>query len=220
MKTTKKTMKKPIKKTKRIPRGPSPMDQAEMANAAMEIATDFVERRIYLMGEINTGSAYRFLVALHIMDETKGPITIILSSGGGSDSDGYAIYDAIRMAANEVTVVGMGATMSMAAIIMQAAAHRLITPECRFMVHNGSIGVSGDLSSELCIAMGKEVENSVNSYHRVLAARSKLPLEQVREICRKETYLTARETVRNNFADAVLLPNGEIMTAKDLEATP
>lgn len=171
---------------------------------AMVQGADFDNRVIYLIGTITEEQAYRFIVNLTSMERVTGGISVLLSSSGGDEAAGFAIYDAIALCNRKVTVHGLARVQSIAAVILQAGTKRLLSPECRFMVHHGSVGIDGDIDMNTLISIGKEAERVNETYQRLLATRSCQPIQLVRELCQKETYLTAREAVRLGFADELM----------------
>jgi len=172
----------------------------------MSLGVDVPGRRIFLFGEINSEMSYRIVSAFQVLDSTKGPINISLNSPGGSETDGYAIYDVINMSKNRVTIEAYGAVQSMAAAILQAADYRLIAPECRFMIHNGSVGLHGDIDVNTVASLNKEIQSHTARYHKILAERSGQSQKEVERLCKQETFFNAAETVINGFADEVILP--------------
>lgn len=80
-----------------------------------------------------------FIKGLHIL-ETKNsePITILMNNPGGDWYHGMAIFDAIKNAKSYCTIKAYGYAMSMGSIILQAADHRILMPNSRFMIHNGT----------------------------------------------------------------------------------
>ena len=86
--------------------------------------------------------AERAIKALHILDLSAPtgdqPISIILNNPGGDTIHGMSIYDSIRMCKNHITVRVQGYGMSIAAWILQAADHRVMTKHSRLMLHAGT----------------------------------------------------------------------------------
>lgn len=177
--------------------------QIERASAILSTTTDYANRRIYLFGDIDDGAAYRVTIALSVLDSSPGPITILMNSPGGNVESGWAIFDSIQLAKNPVTIVGMGAVMSMAAIIMQAADLRIMMPRARFMIHTGHFGADGAIDSDKLIAMGEEVNSMRERFIDILQERTGLPLAKVRELLIKESYFSAAEALRHGFIDGV-----------------
>ena len=80
-----------------------------------------------------------FIKAMHVLEvKNHNNITIIMNNPGGDWYHGMAIYDAIKMANSHCTIKAYGYAMSMGSIILQAADHRILMPNSRFMIHNGT----------------------------------------------------------------------------------
>ncbi len=177
---------------------------AERVSATLALSADVPVRTLYLWGAIDEASALKFIVALKTVDSVPGLIHVLLCSGGGEEHAGYAIYDALCQTHNHVTIIATGCCASISALILQGADTRLMTPECRFMVHNGSVGLpEHTIDSNIVVAMGKEQDRSAKNYQRVLAERSGWPAETLRVWCDAETHWSADEAVANGFADGI-----------------
>jgi ATP-dependent Clp endopeptidase proteolytic subunit ClpP len=174
------------------------------ARDALEAWADFRSRTLFLVGEVDHEAARKLLVALHIMDEMPGDIRLIMNSVGGLEVDGYAIYDALRLAHNRIVIKAYGACQSIAAVILQAGDCRLISPEAQFMIHHGFMKMDGETDQNMIVAAAKRIEQENLRYHRILAERSGQPIEQIRKWCLAETFFDAKEAVRLGFADAVI----------------
>lgn len=171
----------------------------------MSSSVDVMNRHLYLIGEIDEQAAYRFITAFRTLDSTQGPILVTLCTPGGSVDFGFAIYDVIRMSNNIVVMEGIGTVMSMGSVILQAADARVLSPTCRFMIHNGSMDVQDhSFSIDQLKAASGEYEAMVGRMHRVLADRSKKNIEEIKALCAKETFLSAEDTCKYGFADKVL----------------
>jgi len=66
-----------------------------------------------------------------------------MNSIGGDWSHGMAIYDAIKLSNNYITIINMSAATSMTSIILQSADYRIMAPNGHCMIHDGSITVAG-----------------------------------------------------------------------------
>jgi ATP-dependent Clp protease protease subunit len=98
----------------------------------------------------------------------------------------------------------------MAALILQAADKRIMTPECRFMIHNGSVGMEATVGQVR--ALSKEIEFLTQKYYKTLSVRSGVSIAQIKEMCDKETFLSADQAVKMGFADKVLKYNKKLET--------
>lgn len=177
---------------------------AQRIGATLGTSVDAFARRVYLIGEINEEAMYRFITSFQVLDSTLGQISITLASPGGAEAAGWGIYDAIKLAANPVTIDGFGGVFSIAACIFQAATTRRLAPQSRFMIHNGSVLIDGGLGANEAIGMGEEVKRNNSRYHKILQARSNLTFDEVSDMCRDETFLSAEEAVKYGFADEII----------------
>jgi len=108
---------------------------------------DLTTRTIY-MGSIenNEGTesgvdafmAESVIKAMHVLEiKNNDPITILMNNPGGDFFHGLAIYDVIKNAKSHCTIKVYGYAMSMGSLILQAADHRIMMPNSRFMIHYG-----------------------------------------------------------------------------------
>ena len=90
--------------------------------------------------DVNQASVNRVMANMHILEnlDKHKPITLILNSYGGDLFQALALYDYIRGMTCEVNIQAIGACMSAATIILQAADRRLISDNCTFMMHIGT----------------------------------------------------------------------------------
>ncbi len=182
----------------------------EGLSTTLATAIDLANRTLYLFGGIDDSAAFRFITGFRLLDSTKGPIRVIMSSGGGSESAGFTIYDALTMAHNPVTIDCYGAVMSIAVLILQGGTRRRLSNECRFMVHHGHISIGEDVHQATIMAIGAEARRNSDRYAAILATRSTLSFDQVMTMVDKETYLSAQDCIRAGFAD-------EVITRKSVE---
>ena len=108
-----------------------------------------IDSRIIYMGSVYNNSegesgvdsfmAEYFIKAMQLMEakESEKPVTVIMNNPGGDWYHGMAIYDAIKHSSCFCTIKVFGHAMSMGSLILQAADHRIMMPNSRFMIHYG-----------------------------------------------------------------------------------
>lgn len=160
-------------------------------------------REVRLFGSVDDDTARDVVSAVRCLDLKKGPIHLVIASTGGDEGAGWAIYDALRLAHNDVVTEAYGSCQSIAALILQAGTTRLLSPDCRFMVHNGSIEMAATVTQMR--SYGKEIQFLTQRYYEELAARSGLTVRRVRALCDRETFLSAAEAVDLGFADGIIM---------------
>jgi ATP-dependent Clp protease protease subunit len=161
-------------------------------------------REVFLFGEVNGEKAGAIVAALREFDRSRGPITMIISSTGGYEGAGWTIYDALRLCKNKTVALCYGECQSIATLILQGCDQRLLAPNCRFMIHNGSIAM--DMTTDQLLSLADEVKALSLLYYGVLAGRSggAVTSEQVKALCEMETFFSAKETVEYGFADGIM----------------
>ena len=101
---------------------------------------DIVDRILYIFDDIDENVSENIVMGLRHLSKTDGPITIMINSQGGSVSDMFAIYDAMRACDNEITTIGIGEVCSAAGLLLVGGDRRLAAPHTMFMAHNVSGG--------------------------------------------------------------------------------
>jgi len=166
------------------------------------LSTDDRARELYLFGGVDINNAGALIIDLRRLDRKPGGITLIMSSLGGEEGAGWAIYDAIRGARNPVTCKVFGECQSIATLILQACHVRLLSPHTRFMIHNGSL--SADVTANQAIALGKEIQILSEMYYGILAHHSGIPAEEIEILCQNDYFMSAEAAVQRGFADGLV----------------
>ena len=110
----------------------------------VECNLDIPNRRIYIDEELDEHSVSLALKGLHYLDQTTGPIQIMINSGGGEVYGTGAIYDSIRSCNNTTITIGTGVVASAAGLLLVCGDERYATPSCRFMAHEGVLHFEQD----------------------------------------------------------------------------
>lgn len=137
-------------------------------------------------------------------DDPNAIIKIILSSEGGEEDIGFAIYDTLKAMPNKVVIEGYGQVSSIASLIFQAADERYLSPNCQFMMHNGSVEMHGDVKIDLVDQMSAHFVKNNARYYKTIADRSKVPVTKIKEWCCEEKFFTAEEAVKAKLADGIV----------------
>lgn len=152
--------------------------------------------------------AERVIKALHLLDQKNEPITIIMNNPGGDWYSGMAIYDAIKACQSHVTIKVMGMAMSMGGVILQAADERIMSPNSRFMMHYGSMGLGSthskvfDKWSEENKRINKEMEDIF--LDKIKQKQPSFTRQQIEKLLDYDTILSAQETVNMGLADKIV----------------
>jgi len=110
---------------------------------------DITSRSIYIGRsssgeEIGPDALARLLQSLVILERKgQGPVTLYVNTEGGCLWNALGMCDIIEASQLEVIAVGVGRIWSSGSIIMQAADHRVMSPNSTMLLHGGELALSG-----------------------------------------------------------------------------
>lgn len=168
-------------------------------------------------GESGTDSsmAEYAIKALHILDMAAPngdkPITILMNNPGGDVYHGQAIYDAVQACNNHVTIVGFGHLMSMGSLIFQAADKRIMSKNCKLMIHYGSISAPS-VSPKTFYSWAEESKKIGKWMEEIYLEKireknpdySRLEIEKALDF---DTFINAEECLHLGLTDEILVRN-------------
>lgn len=164
------------------------------------------EGQIFIEGEI-TPQTTDYVKDFLARNQSADSFCLHISSPGGSVYDGYKIFHAIRNAATQngrvkpVRAVIEGEAQSMATFIAMAAdkgAIEIANPS-RYMIHNPSMGVKG--TAEDFTQGANELVMIQDEMAEMYAQRTGLAIDQVKQMMKDTTNMTADMAVKMGFAD-------------------
>ena len=173
--------------------------------------TIYLGSATYLQSEesgIEFLTAARFIKQLFVMNNSDtSPIDVLLNSPGGDEYYGVAIYEAIRLSKAPVHIKVIGHAMSMAAIILQAGARRIITKNSVIMLHYGTFDLHSDSKDVKSNAKENERFNRWMEEVFLSKIREKKPkytLIQVRKLLETDNYITATQALKLGLVDEIV----------------
>lgn len=160
---------------------------------------------IFLYDEIGAFgiSAKNFIDELNALGEIKN-LTVRINSIGGDIFDGFAIYNVLARHPAEVTVWVDGIAASIASVIAMAG-NKVIMPDNAFMMIHRSWGaVVGNAEDmrEWAEIMEKFDKSIILAYQK----KSPRSAEEIEQLMREESWLTAAEAKEWGFADEISEP--------------
>lgn len=158
-----------------------------------------------LFGATASASGADFGEIMNAAENAVDVLEIEINSPGGSVFDGYTIYQEIKSLQDRgvvvnATITGMAA--SMASVICMACDKVSIVPHGRMMIHDASSGFSGNADemrkqADLLDSISADIAN-------IYSTRTGKPVDEIRAMMKKETWMDAKTTVENGFADEVV----------------
>ena len=149
---------------------------------------------------------------LHVLDNHNNangdkPIMILMNNVGGDVYHGQAIYDAIKACKSYVTIKTIGHAMSMGSIILQAADHRVMSPNSTMMIHYGYWGFDGTPKAfEKWAEESKRIHGWMENVYldRLRERDEKFCAKKLRDWLSADTFFTSQQAVELGLADEVV----------------
>jgi ATP-dependent Clp protease protease subunit len=172
-----------------------------------EVEEDIVKtRRIYLIGEINEGTAFYVNGHLQSFAITNPdlPVFLYISSPGGDMCAGYSIIDQILLSPFKVYTIIHGRAHSMGAIV---AAYG--TKKCRFITENSTAMLHSPIIFDKPNSIGehKKTIDHIDCLHekliRDLSARTKLKFKNMESLIENTHWMNAKEACEIGLVDGI-----------------
>ncbi len=146
--------------------------------------------------------------ALNTLSEGE-ELILEINSGGGSAYDGYEMYTVLKNSGRRITAEIQSIAASAASVVASAANRVLISPVASIMVHRASSYACGNEENmNQAAQMLRSVDEGIlNAYELKCAGKSSR--EELKEMMKNETFLTAQEAVEKGLADGVLWEDGD-----------
>jgi ATP-dependent Clp protease protease subunit len=182
----------------------------------LNFGIDNVQRRIYFgdcidraeeeSGEVTQRSIELAVRALHQLEsEDPGkPIELYMNSPGGDPYAMLRLYDAILSSSCQIKFFGGGMIASSATWIMAICDERYLFPNTTVMVHDGTEYFDGTHTDvKIAVSESKRLQDLL---YDVYAANSRMPRSFWEDVCQRDLFLTAEETIKLGLADKIIEP--------------
>ena len=198
----------------------NPQEQPQEPNHDEETLTQILIpaeeelRTIGLCGDIDEEKTAELLGAMVTLSESTlspipSPIKLLLSTGGGSAYEMFALYDTMKMIQKscEIHTVGLGKVMSAGILLLAAGTkgERAIGRNCRIMIHGVVAGPGqaqiDNLENEL-----EEIRWIQDQYIKALAKEATIKKSELKKLIDKNinSYFTAKQAIKMGIADKIL----------------
>jgi ATP-dependent Clp protease, protease subunit len=183
------------------------MQQSYQRTREMTLDDMLLENRIiFLIGEINYGSATNVIMKMLYLDNQKRgtEISLYINSPGGSVDDTMAIFDTMKFIGSPVATYCIGRAESGGAIVLAAGSkgRRHALPHAKIMIHQPWGGVTGQ-AADIQI-QAEEILKSKQMINEVLSELTGQPAEKITAETERDRYVTADEAKKYGIIDEVL----------------
>jgi ATP-dependent Clp protease protease subunit len=195
------------------------VEQTAKGERSYDIYSRLMKDRIVMLDtEVNEHTA-SLLVAQLLYLEAEDPerdILFYINSPGGSVTAGLAIYDTMQFIKCDISTIVLGQACSMGSFLAQAGTpgKRLVLPESRTMIHRVSSGTPGTRGS--VHVQDLQFEDAKRSFEESVRINKRLTelyvkhntagktYEELYEVMKFDTFLSANEAVEYGLADKVV----------------
>lgn len=184
---------------------------------AIELTVSTVGNHVYFYSSVGADRSLALMRALREVDSTlraeraardlpddhpATPIWLHVYSGGGGVFAGFNLADQIKTIQTPIYSVVEGLCASAATLISMSCTRRYIRPRSIMMMHQiGSVmwGTYEQLKDEM-----KLLDILMEQLTQFYVEHSQLDAEKVREMLKRDTWLSAEEALAAGLVDAVL----------------
>lgn len=159
-----------------------------------------------LFGATAAASGANFGEIMNCAENAIDTLEIEINSQGGSVFDGYTIFNEIQSLRERgvvvtATITGMAA--SMASVIAMACNTVRMASHARMMIHDAAHPSPGGNADQLRKAADL-LDGISEDIAGIYAGRTGKPVDEIRAMMKKETWMNADEAIANGFADEVI----------------
>ena len=198
---------------------PMVVEQTAKGERSYDIYSRLMKDRIVMLDtDVNEHTA-SLLVAQLLYLEAEDPdsdVLFYINSPGGSVTAGLAIYDTMQFIKCDISTIVLGQACSMGSFLAQAGTpgKRLVLPESRTMIHRVSSGTPGTRGS--VHVQDLQFEDAKRSFEESVRINKRLTelyvkhntagktYEELYEVMKFDTFLSAAEAVEYGLADRVV----------------
>ena len=164
---------------------------------------------IDILGEISESVNSYNSVRSKINDAKGEEINLVISSGGGSVTEGMGIADLIANYPNETTATGIGLVASIATVVLLSADKVKMTENAFLMIHRPwsyTMGNADELeaTAELLDKMEAKLLDIYTASVYKRKGKQKDLDNKITEMMAAETWMTAQEALEFGFIDEIV----------------
>jgi len=186
-------------------------DQKDEGNSTPVDQLFFKSRNVIITGAINDKLAQKATThLLALAEESDDPINVFISSPGGHVESGDMVHDMIKFIKPKVRTIGSGWVASAGALIFVGAAkeNRYCLPNTRFLLHQPSGGVGGQVTD--IVIQAEQIRIMQERFHTLFANATGQTPEKIAKDTDRDFWLTAEEAIKYGLCGKIIETAGEL----------
>lgn len=194
---------------------PMVIESSGRGERAYDIYSLLLKERIVFLGTPIESQVANLIVAQMLYLNRENPerdIQFYINCPGGMITAGLAIYDTMQVLDAPVSTIAVGATASMATVLLAGGARgkRYALPNATIHMHPASSGARG-YAQDVEIA-ARELMRMNTKIHHILAHHTGQSVETIAEDFERDKFLTPAEAVEYGMIDDILPGKIEVPT--------
>ena len=186
---------------------PMVVETTARGERAYDIYSLLLKERIIFLGTPIDDHIANMIVAQLLYLEREDPdrdIHMYVHSPGGVITAGLAIYDTMNLIRSDVSTIAVGATASMASVLLSAGAagKRYALPNATVHMHQAMGGARGQ-ASDIEIA-AREILRNNEIIRGILSERTGQDMDRIRLDTDRDFYLNAEQALEYGMIDEIL----------------
>jgi ATP-dependent Clp protease protease subunit len=186
---------------------PMVIETTARGERAYDIYSLLLKERIVFLGTPIEDQIANIIVAQLLYLEREDPdrdIHMYIHSPGGVITAGLAIYDTMNLIKPDVSTIAVGATASMASVLLCAGARgkRYALPNATVHMHQALGGARGQ-ASDIEIA-AREILRNNEIIRGILSRQTGQPIERIQRDFDRDFYMSAEQAKEYGMVDEIL----------------
>ena len=188
---------------------PMVIETTARGERAYDIYSLLLKERIIFLGTPIDDQIANTIVAQLLYLDREDPdrdISMYIHSPGGVISAGLAIYDTMNLIRSDVSTIAVGATASMASVLLCSGAKgkRYALPNATVHMHQALGGARGQ-AADIEIA-AREILRENEIIRQILTRNTGQPVEKITQDFDRDFYMSADEAKAYGMVDEILSP--------------
>jgi len=171
----------------------------------------FKSRNVIIAGGIDDKAARKATThLLALAEESDDPINVFISSPGGHVESGDMVHDMIKFIKPTVRTIGAGWVASAGALIFVGAAkeNRYCLPNTRFLLHQPSGGVGGQVTD--IVIQAEQIRIMQERFHNLFAEATGQTAKKIASDTDRDFWLTAEEAIKYGLCGKIISNASEL----------
>jgi ATP-dependent Clp protease protease subunit len=198
---------------------PMVIETTARGERAYDIYSLLLKERIIFLGTPIDDQIANTIVAQLLYLDREDPdrdISMYVHSPGGVISAGLAIYDTMNLIRSDVSTIAVGATASMATVLLCSGAKgkRFALPNATVHMHQALGGARGQ-ASDIEIA-AREILRNNEIIRGILARNTGQPIERISRDFDRDFYMSAEQARDYGMVDEIIGRTGDAVATSAL----